>query len=82
MLVTNNNKTGETKMKTEYVQKQTENGTTITLFINLDSFGNHDGTYELEVVDIDGNESDKYDFYFTNERDAVSEANQAIIDNK
>lgn len=69
-------------MKTEYVQKQTENGTTITLFLNLDSFGNHDGTYELEVVDIDGNESDKYDFYFTNERDAVSEANQAIIDNK
>ena len=80
MLVTNNNKTGEINMN-EYAKKTTENGTTITLFLNLDSFGNHNGTYELEVIDIDGNESDKYDFYFTNERDAVSEYNQAVRDN-
>ena len=65
----------------EYAKKTTENGTTITLFLNLDSFGNHNGTYELEVVDIDGNESDKYDFYFTDEKSAVSEYNQAIRDN-
>ena len=80
MLVINNNKTGEINMN-EYAKKTTENGTTITLFLNLDSFGNHNGTYELEVIDIDGNESDKYDFYFTNERDAVSEYNQAVRDN-
>ena len=64
----------------EYAKTTTKNGTEITLFISLGRIFESE-KYVLEVIDIDGNESDKYDFHFTNERDAVSEYNQAIRDN-
>ena len=66
-------------MTVECAKKTTENGTTITLFLTSDKWGIR--TWDLEVVDIDGNESDKYDLHFTNERLALNEYNQAIIDN-
>ena len=66
-------------MTVECAKETTENGTTITLFLTSDKWGI--STWDLEVVDIDGNESDKYDLYFTNEKLALNEYNQAIKDN-
>ena len=50
-------------MTVECAKKTTENGTTITLFLNSDKWGIR--TWDLEVIDIDGNKSDKYDLHFT-----------------
>lgn len=61
---------------TKTITKTCKNGTTITLHRSWDRI------YTLEVIDRYGDESDKYDFHFNNERDAVSEFKKAIRDNK
>ena len=46
-------------MKTTYTFNNAKNGTEITLYLNLDKNNNHNGTYELKVIDVNGTESDK-----------------------
>tara|TARA_Y100001938_G_scaffold89731_1_gene122909 strand:- start:19312 stop:19503 length:192 start_codon:yes stop_codon:yes gene_type:complete len=62
-------------MKETIRKTTTKNNTTITLY------NYNKNRFLLEVVDVEGNDLDKYDFYFNNKVCAVSEYNQAVTDN-
>lgn len=65
-------------MKTIYAEKTNQNDVKITLFLELDNNGNHNGNYLLEVLDCDGNECTNFDCFFTSEKMAVMCFNHAV----